>query len=68
MFFMFQQFAVEHELMYIPSLASSGGRVGQQDKNFLLLNFDVAGPFAAHVLIGVAYTDGQRSRSLGSFS
>ena len=36
---MLQQFAVEHEAMYIPSLASSGGRVGQQE-NFLACSFD----------------------------
>ena len=37
--FMLQQFAVEHEAMYIPSLASSGGRVGQQE-NFLACSFE----------------------------
>ena len=36
---MLQQFAVEHEAMYIPSLASSGGRVGQQE-NFLACSFE----------------------------
>ena len=40
---MLQQFAVEHEAMYIPSLASSGGRVGQQE-NFLACSFDPPNP------------------------